>query len=188
LLKNSNRTTRPPRVSGSCSSLGRARRTLKNPGIQVAIITRHTFLREVLLHVITNVSGSDSKILQPTNQTIHRPSYTPSFTISLIRPSMKWKEAVVVGLVGFFGPFLGCAAIAHFVLHWGTRPSWLAGVALSTTSVAGVHGRYRTAARSGACGRRRARSCRAYCRGPVLCRVRRPIQAREINTSGCANR
>jgi Kef-type K+ transport system membrane component KefB len=28
----------------------------------------------------------------------------------------KWKEAVVVGLVGFFGPFLGCTAVAHFVL------------------------------------------------------------------------
>ena len=28
----------------------------------------------------------------------------------------KWKEATVVGLVGFFGPFLGCTAIAHFVL------------------------------------------------------------------------
>jgi Kef-type K+ transport system membrane component KefB len=51
----------------------------------------------------------------------------------------KWKEAVVVGLVGFFGPFLGCAAIAHYVLHWGVRSSWLAGVALSTTSVAVVY-------------------------------------------------
>ena len=26
----------------------------------------------------------------------------------------KWKEALVVGLVGFIGPFLGCTAIAHF--------------------------------------------------------------------------
>jgi glutathione-regulated potassium-efflux system ancillary protein KefC len=52
---------------------------------------------------------------------------------------MKWKEAMVVGLVGFFGPFLGCTAIAHYVLHWTTRSSWLAGVALSTTSVAVVY-------------------------------------------------
>ena len=51
----------------------------------------------------------------------------------------KWKEATVVGLVGFFGPFLGCTAIAHYVLHWAARPSWLAGVALSTTSVAVVY-------------------------------------------------
>jgi len=51
----------------------------------------------------------------------------------------KWKEATVVGLVGFFGPFLGCTAIAHYVLHWSGRASWLAGVALSTTSVAVVY-------------------------------------------------
>lgn len=51
----------------------------------------------------------------------------------------KWKEATVVGLVGFFGPFLGCTAVAHFVLGWSIRSSWLAGVALSTTSVAVVY-------------------------------------------------
>ena len=51
----------------------------------------------------------------------------------------KWKEATVIGLVGFFGPFLGCTAIAHFILHWTARSSWLAGVALSTTSVAVVY-------------------------------------------------
>lgn len=51
----------------------------------------------------------------------------------------KWKEASVVGLVGFFAPFLGCAAVAHYILHWGKMQSWLAGVALSTTSVAVVY-------------------------------------------------
>lgn len=40
----------------------------------------------------------------------------------------KWKEATVVGLVGFFGPFMGCSAIAHYILHWTVRSSWLAGV------------------------------------------------------------
>jgi Kef-type K+ transport system membrane component KefB len=51
----------------------------------------------------------------------------------------KWKEAFVVGLVGFFAPFLGAAAVAHFLLHWSIMASWLAGVALSTTSVAVVY-------------------------------------------------
>ena len=51
----------------------------------------------------------------------------------------KWKEAMVVGLVGFFAPFLGAAAVAHFVLRWSVPASWLAGVALSTTSVAVVY-------------------------------------------------
>src|SRR6202453_4118087 len=51
----------------------------------------------------------------------------------------KWKEATVIGLVGFFGRFFGCTAIAHYILHWAGRASWLAGVALSTTSVAVVY-------------------------------------------------
>lgn len=52
---------------------------------------------------------------------------------------IKWKEATVVGLAGFFAPFLGSAAIAYYVLHWPPMPAWLAGVALSTTSVAVVY-------------------------------------------------
>jgi Kef-type K+ transport system membrane component KefB len=51
----------------------------------------------------------------------------------------KWKEAMGVGLVGFFGPFLGAAAVAHYLLKWSIPSSWLAGVALSTTSVAVVY-------------------------------------------------
>lgn len=51
----------------------------------------------------------------------------------------KWKEATALGAVGFVFPFLGCAAAAYFVLGWEVRPSWLAGVALSTTSVAVVY-------------------------------------------------
>lgn len=51
----------------------------------------------------------------------------------------KWKEASAIGLIGFVAPFLGCAAVASFVLGWNPRASWLAGVALSTTSVAVVY-------------------------------------------------
>jgi glutathione-regulated potassium-efflux system ancillary protein KefC len=51
----------------------------------------------------------------------------------------KWKEAFVVGLVGFLSPFLGAAAVARYLLHWGGPASWLAGIALSTTSVAVVY-------------------------------------------------
>lgn len=51
----------------------------------------------------------------------------------------KWRESLVIGLAGFFGPFLGCTLIAHFLLHWTIMASWLCGVALSTTSVAVVY-------------------------------------------------
>jgi glutathione-regulated potassium-efflux system ancillary protein KefC len=52
---------------------------------------------------------------------------------------LKWKEAVAVGLASFLFPFLGCAAAAYYVLGWEPMPSWLAGVAMSTTSVAVVY-------------------------------------------------
>jgi glutathione-regulated potassium-efflux system ancillary protein KefC len=52
---------------------------------------------------------------------------------------LKFKEAVAVGLASFFFPFLGCAAAAYYVLGWDVMPSWLAGVAMSTTSVAVVY-------------------------------------------------
>jgi glutathione-regulated potassium-efflux system ancillary protein KefC len=51
----------------------------------------------------------------------------------------KWKEAGAIGLVSFAAPFIGCTAAAYYVLHWSTMSSWLAGVALSTTSVAVVY-------------------------------------------------
>jgi glutathione-regulated potassium-efflux system ancillary protein KefC len=51
----------------------------------------------------------------------------------------KWRQASAVGLVSFAGPFLGCTAAAYWVLHWQVQASWLAGVALSTTSVAVVY-------------------------------------------------
>src|SRR6266581_6696622 len=52
---------------------------------------------------------------------------------------VKWKEATVVGLVSFLAPFLGSAAVAYYVLGWEPMAAWLAGVALSTTSVAVVY-------------------------------------------------
>jgi Kef-type K+ transport system membrane component KefB len=50
-----------------------------------------------------------------------------------------WKEAVAVGSVSFLVPFLGCTAAAYYLLGWEPLPSWLAGIAMSTTSVAVVY-------------------------------------------------
>jgi Kef-type K+ transport system membrane component KefB len=52
---------------------------------------------------------------------------------------VKWKEATVIGIIAFFAPFLGCAAMAYYLLGWSSQASWLTGVALSTTSVAVVY-------------------------------------------------
>ena len=51
----------------------------------------------------------------------------------------EWKQATIVGLIAFAAPFLGCAGAARYLLGWDADASWLAGIALSTTSVAVVY-------------------------------------------------
>lgn len=51
----------------------------------------------------------------------------------------KFKEITVVGLVGFFAPFIGTSLSAYFILDWGLKASLLIGIALSTTSMAVVY-------------------------------------------------
>ena len=52
---------------------------------------------------------------------------------------LKWKEAATVGIASFIFPFLGSAAAAYYFLDWGVMPSWLAGIAMSTTSAGIVY-------------------------------------------------
>jgi Kef-type K+ transport system membrane component KefB len=51
----------------------------------------------------------------------------------------RWRETTTIGIVAFLAPFLGCAAAAYWLLEWSADASWLAGIALSTTSVAVVY-------------------------------------------------
>lgn len=51
----------------------------------------------------------------------------------------QWKEATAIGLISFFAPFIGCASGAYWLLGWSTQASLLAGIAMSTTSVAVVY-------------------------------------------------
>jgi glutathione-regulated potassium-efflux system ancillary protein KefC len=51
----------------------------------------------------------------------------------------RWKEAGTIGVVSFLIPFVGCTVAARYLLDWEPMASWLAGVAMSTTSVAVVY-------------------------------------------------
>lgn len=51
----------------------------------------------------------------------------------------KLKEVSIIGLVGFLSPFIGCSLIAYYFLAWGLQASLIAGLALSTTSMAVVY-------------------------------------------------
>jgi Kef-type K+ transport system membrane component KefB len=52
---------------------------------------------------------------------------------------LKWKQAGAIGLMSFFVPFGLCAGAANIYLGWDIKPSWLAGIAMSTTSAAVVY-------------------------------------------------
>jgi len=51
----------------------------------------------------------------------------------------QWKESLSIGLVSFLAPFLGAMAYAYWVAGWSLAASEIAGIALSTTSVAVVY-------------------------------------------------
>jgi len=51
----------------------------------------------------------------------------------------KFKESVSIGFLSFLLPFIGAFLYAYYVLHWTLHASEIAGIALSTTSVAVVY-------------------------------------------------
>lgn len=51
----------------------------------------------------------------------------------------KFKESFLIGFFSFLAPFLGVSAFSLFVLNWDISASLIAGIALSTTSLAVVY-------------------------------------------------
>ena len=50
-----------------------------------------------------------------------------------------WKPAVIIGVGSFLAPFLLATAFARWVAHWNPDAAYIAGISLSTTSVAVVY-------------------------------------------------
>lgn len=50
-----------------------------------------------------------------------------------------WRETISIGVISFLFPFLGAMFSAHWVAGWDWRAAEIAGIALSTTSVAVVY-------------------------------------------------
>src|SRR5689334_1725944 len=51
----------------------------------------------------------------------------------------EWRASVSIGLVSFGAPFLVVGLLAYFALGWNHRQAEIAGIALSTTSLAVVY-------------------------------------------------
>jgi Kef-type K+ transport system membrane component KefB len=52
---------------------------------------------------------------------------------------IKWKETLGIGIASFLAPFMGAMAYAYWVAGWSLEAAEIAGIALSTTSVAVVY-------------------------------------------------
>jgi Kef-type K+ transport system membrane component KefB len=51
----------------------------------------------------------------------------------------EWRVSLSIGSVSFFAPFFAAGALAYWVLGWTSKQSEIAGIALSTTSLAVVY-------------------------------------------------
>lgn len=51
----------------------------------------------------------------------------------------KLKESLIIGSISFFAPFVGVFLFAYYVVHWSFQASEIAGIALSTTSLAVIY-------------------------------------------------
>jgi glutathione-regulated potassium-efflux system ancillary protein KefC len=89
----------------------------------------------------------DPNVLQPNSEWIKFVAGSGAVLLTFLAGAeldpatikVKIKEVTVVGFIGFLAPFLGCAAVAYYLLGWNINASLLAGIALSTTSMAVVY-------------------------------------------------
>jgi len=59
--------------------------------------------------------------------------------VDLVILREKAKESLLIGGFSFFAPFLGAIAYCYWIAHWSLNASLIAGIALSTTSLAVVY-------------------------------------------------
>ncbi|MHB8510206.1 MAG: cation:proton antiporter [Candidatus Dormibacteria bacterium] len=108
-------------------------------GISVALI------EIVVGAVVGNIPGHEHFVLQTdfTNFLATLGSALLTFLagaeIDPVSLRKHWKPSLGIGVISFLAPFLGAFAFALLVLRWNLHAAEIAGVALSTTSVAVVY-------------------------------------------------
>jgi Kef-type K+ transport system membrane component KefB len=108
-------------------------------GISVALV-------EIVVGAIAgNIPGHDHAVLQTdfTNFLATLGSALLTFLagaeIDPVSLAKHWKPSLSIGVISFVAPFLGAFLFALLVLRWDLHAAEIAGVALSTTSVAVVY-------------------------------------------------
>jgi hypothetical protein len=77
--------------------------------------------------------------LQPQTCRGNIPSVTLQAEVDRMVLRDNAKESFLIGSLSFLAPFLGTMFVCHYFMHWPWAPARLAGIALSTTSLAVVY-------------------------------------------------
>jgi Kef-type K+ transport system membrane component KefB len=108
-------------------------------GISVALI-------EILVGAVVSNLPNSSSFVQQTAFTTFLASigsimltFLAGAEIDPVTLKRHWKASLTIGFVSFLLPFLGALAFSRLVLGWSLHSAEIAGVALSTTSVAVVY-------------------------------------------------
>ena len=111
-----------------------------------AVIAGRTGLAVALVEIVIGVVAGNTFDLQSTPWIDFLAGFGSGLLTFLagaeIEPSVvrkHWKVTLSIGFVSFLLPFVGAVAFARFVVGWDLRAAEIAGVALSTTSVAVVY-------------------------------------------------
>lgn len=111
-----------------------------------AVVSVRIGVSVALVEICVGVAGGNAFNLQPA-EWVHVLAAMGSVLLTFLAGAEidldvlkdKWKETLSIGLASFFAPFLGAMAYAYWVAGWSLAAAEIAGIALSTTSVAVVY-------------------------------------------------
>jgi len=111
-----------------------------------SIISIEFGLAAAIIEIVLGVIAGSFFHLQPPAWMTFLASFGSAYLIFLAGteidiPLMKknWIEAVSIGSIAFFAPLIVCFLLAYYGFHWTFAASKIAGIALSTSSIAVVY-------------------------------------------------
>ncbi len=111
-----------------------------------ALISFRIGVSVALVEICVGIAGGNLFHLQPTAWINFLASvgsvlltFLAGAEIELGVLKVKWKETIGIGAASFLAPFLGAMAYAYWAAGWSLEAAEIAGIALSTTSVAVVY-------------------------------------------------
>lgn len=111
-----------------------------------SIVSIEFGLAAAIIEIALGVIAGSFFHLQPTEWMTFLASFGSAYLTFLAGseidvPLLKknWIEAILIGGISFFAPLIICFIFAFFCFHWTFAASKIAGIALSTTSVAVVY-------------------------------------------------